>query len=229
VHRGHLIHEADPEIKNLVTASLQKNWQGVVDIWTPLVNCFEQKSGFPDFCNPAIARDGYATELAGKKQLWWYQSCASHGCEIIGGDYFRGWPSYMIDHSGVSNRIMSWLSWKYDIRGELYFSLNEAYSRKGDPWKDIRLFGGNGDGTLFYPGLPERVGGRSDIPIESIRLKLIREGLEDYEYLRMLTAKAGASHTAGLVDSLVRNAYDYDRNPEKMIGLRELIGKELSR
>jgi hypothetical protein len=51
--------------------------------------------------------------------LWWYQSCASHGCNMVGGDYFHGWPSYMIDVDAVANRIMQWLTWKYDVKGEL--------------------------------------------------------------------------------------------------------------
>ena len=43
------------------------------------------------------------------------------------------------------------------------------------------IHGGNGDGTLFYPGTPARIGGTHDIPIESVRLKRIRDGREDYE------------------------------------------------
>ncbi len=85
---------------------------------------------------------------------------------------------------------MQWVAWKYKMQGELYYSMDEAYGEK-DPWTDIRLFGGNGDGTLFYPGLPARIGGHTDIPIESIRLKLIREGMEDYEYLALLAKLKG--------------------------------------
>ena len=43
---------------------------------------------------------------------------------------------------------------------------------------------------------PARIGGTSDIPIESIRLKLIREGLEDYEYL-YLCSRLGLAELAG--------------------------------
>lgn len=54
---------------------------------------------------------------------------------------------------------------------------------------------GNGDGTLFFPGTPRgagggpAIGGRHGIPIESIRLKRIRDGREDYEYLRILAER----------------------------------------
>src|SRR5262249_34302065 len=169
------VHQADPTLKNLVTAPLHPDWD-FIDIWTAPINCFEPKPNHPDFCNPMAARRAYDSQLAKGKNLWWYQACGSHGCFIVGGDYFKGWPSYMIDDAPVRNRIMEWLTWKYDIHGELYFSMNEAYVKKSDPWKDVHLFGGNGDGTLFYPGRPDIIGGHTNIPIESIRLKLIREG-----------------------------------------------------
>src|SRR5205823_5176976 len=133
----------------------------------------------------------------------------------VGGEYYRGWPSYMIDITPVANRIMPWLAWKYDIKGELYFHMNEAFSRSADPWNDVTLHGGNGDGTLFYPGKPALIGGKTDIPIESIRLKLIREGLEDYEYLFLLSKYQGREAPSRFVDRVVTNAYTYDRDPAK--------------
>jgi hypothetical protein len=225
---GKLVHQADPTVKNLVTAPFHPEWAGFIDIWTPLINCFERKPAQHDYCDPTIARADYNPEIAKGKRLWWYQACSSHGCNIVGGEYFRGWPSYMIDHDPVRNRIMEWLTWKYGIGGELYFNTDEAYGKK-DPWKDVNLFGGNGDGTLFYPGTPEVIGGTKHIPIESIRLKLIREGLEDYEYLSMLSKVAGAKTVQQLVNSIVRSTYDFDHDPQKLYAVRMSIGRELSK
>lgn len=225
---GKLVHQADPALKNLVTAPFHPDWTGFIDIWTPVINCFERKPQQHDYCETTVARTGYDSEIANGKKLWWYQACSSHGCNIVGGEYFRGWPSYMIDADGVRNRIMEWLSWKYGIGGELYFNTDEAYGKK-DPWNDVNLFGGNGDGTLFYPGVPGVIGGTSHIPIESIRLKLIREGLEDYEYLLMLSKLEGSKHVHELINGLVRNTYDFDHDPQKLYAIRESIGRELSK
>ena len=113
----------------------------------------------------------------------------SHGCNIVGGDYFTGWPSYVVDAPAMSHRILEWLTFRYHVGGELYYNTVEAYANGLDPWRDQLLFGGNGDGTLFYPGrAATSSAGTSDIPVESVRLALIREGLEDYEYLRALRA-----------------------------------------
>ena len=228
IELGKTVRHADPELKNLVTAPLHSDWSEFIDIWTPGINCFERKPGHSDFCSPMVERASYNAELARGKRLWWYQACGSHGCYIVGGDYFRGWPSYMIDDAPVRNRIMEWLTWKYGFQGELYFSTSEAYARKPDPWKDVYLFGGNGDGTLFYPGRPDVIGGTTQIPVESIRLKLIREGLEDYEYLAMLSKLAGYKAVADSVDGFIRKTYDYDQDPHKLYSAREWMGRKLS-
>jgi hypothetical protein len=229
IARGNLVRRADAEIKNLVTAPLHREWAAVIDIWSPVINCIEPKPAHGSFCDVTVERTAYAPEIAKGKALWWYQSCGSHGCNVVGGDYFTGWPSYMIDAGGVANRIMQWMAWKYDVKGELYFNIDEAYAKKDDVWKDVHLFGGNGDGTLVFPGRPDTIGGKSHIPIESIRLKLIREGLEDYEYLILLARHSGSKAVAQHVDSLVRTAYDFDKNPEKLYAVREEMGNELSR
>jgi len=48
-----------------------------------------------------------AVKFSNAKSLWFYQSCASHGCNIEGGAYFAGWPSYMIDAPATANRVMA--------------------------------------------------------------------------------------------------------------------------
>jgi hypothetical protein len=226
---GQLSGRAAPEIPRLVTVPYTRQLAAVVDIWAPLINCFEAKPGFPDFCSQPASRAAYDGELKRGKALWWYQSCASHGCNEVSSEYFRGWPSYAIDAAAISHRIMPWLSWRYKIGGELYFSMNESYSRAADPWTDPYLHGGNGDGSLFYPGTPERIGGARDIPIESIRLKLIRDGLEDYEYLKLL---AGNGLT-GLADEyaarIASKTYQWERRPEALYEARRSRGEKLHR
>jgi Glycoside hydrolase 123 N-terminal domain len=134
-----LAHEADSRLRNLVTTPLRAVLDGPIDIWTPLINCFETKPGAPEFCEPTVPRRAYDSEIRKHRSLWWYQSCASHGCDIVGGKYFTGWPSYVIDTGAVSNRIMPWMSWKYRIDGELYYNMVEAFSRDVDPLQDAFL------------------------------------------------------------------------------------------
>src|SRR5205823_915979 len=80
LQKAKLVREADPQIRNLVTAPLNGTWAGSIDIWSPLINCFEEREHFIPFCKPMVDRAAYAPELEKGRQLWWYQSCASHGC-----------------------------------------------------------------------------------------------------------------------------------------------------
>src|SRR5262249_59988247 len=68
-------------------------------------------------------------------------------------------------------------------------------------------FGGNGDGALYYPGTPAQIGGVHDIPVESMRLALIREGMEDYEYLHLLAELGGEADARATVAALFPAAW----------------------
>ena len=227
LERGKVAMQVRPGIRDLVTTTFSEKLQDIVQIWVPLVNCLELKPGYKDFCEATAPLDSYRREAQQGKSFWFYQSCASHGCNITGGDYFSGWPSYMIDIPGPANRVMQWLAWKNRIEGELYYSMDEAFGENKNPWNDIRLFGGNGDGTLFYPGLVDRIGGRTDIPIESIRLKLIREGMEDYEYLALLAKLAGRQSADQYAERIVKKTYSWESRPEVFLKVRRDLGEAL--
>lgn len=229
LRRGQVSAQVRPKLRNLLTVPFTRELEQVVQIWVPLVNCLEVKPGYPDFCDGTPPPGAYARQTHPDRSLWFYQSCASHGCNIVGGQYFSGWPSYMIDAPGTANRVMQWVAWKFRVEGELYYSMNEAYGQNNDPWLNTRLFGGNGDGTLFYPGRPDRIGGTRDIPIESIRLKLIREGMEDYEYLALLARLSGRKAADQFADRIVRNSYRWESRPEVFLQVRKELGESLDR
>src|SRR5206468_10330843 len=99
-----------------------------------------------------------------------------------GGDATQaGWRTHRIDRPAAQNRAMEWQAWRQRAAGEHYYDTTYACT-EGDAWTGQYYFGGNGDGTLFYPGTPAKIGGTSHVPIASLRIKLIREGMEDYEY-----------------------------------------------
>jgi hypothetical protein len=173
----------DPQVQTLVTtttADAKKN--GVtqsIDLYVPVVNFMDDKPGL-DFAGNQRASYGATA--------WWYQSCMSFGCAGVGGPYEgtgeSGWPSYAIDTDATRNRAQEWMSFTYNLQGELYYETTQMFFNN-DPWTSQFGFGGNGDGTLFYPGTTAKIGGQTEIPVESIRLKGIRDGMEDYELLKM--------------------------------------------
>ncbi len=100
---------------------------------------------------------------------------------------------------------MGWVAFDYDVSGFLYFDTTRSLTTA---WTDQYLSGANGDGNLFYPGGPDgldggpAIGGEHAIPLESVRLKRLRDGVEDYEYLRALAARRGRPRAAAAVGSL---------------------------
>ena len=221
--RADEVHAAAPSVPRLVTHVLDGKLAGAVDIWCPPVNYVDDKAGNSN----SPPRSAYDEPLAHGKRLWWYQACMSHGCNIVGGEYFTGWPSYAIDAPAMSHRIFEWLTYRYGIGGELYYDTVEAYAQGKDPWKDQLLFGGNGDGTLFYPGTPGTIGGRRDIPVESVRLQLIREGLEDYEYLRLYAKVAGERAAQALAAGIAGKTYRWDHDPGRLYAARHKMAEAI--
>lgn len=166
---------------------------------------------------------------------FWYASCLSHGCgelpargkgraEMLRA--YARWPGYEIDRPGPAARAMGWLAWRRGLGGELYYDMLQTWT--GDPWKDVRAFAGNGDGTLLYPGRPEQLGGRHPFPVESIRLKLIRDGLEDRELLALAEEAGLGALASKLAAGVARSERDWERRPEPWLEARRVLGEALA-
>ncbi len=175
---------------------------GSIDLITPLMNWVGPNGAmgtYADYRN-WLNQDPH-------RKMWWYQSCISHGCgngcDTSHGGAFTGWPSYVIDASAIQARAMEWFTFRHDVGGELYFATTDQLTTA---WTNQCRYSGSGDGTLFYPGKPSIIGGQTDIPIESQRMKLIREGLEDYEYLHLLEQLGEGAFARAQVDQLFPSA-----------------------
>lgn len=231
-----LAKKADPALRVLVTTSFAPILAGLPGIWAPNINCLFVRP-FSSYCGSTVPLKRYASERRSGARMWWYQSCGSHGCgepdpfDIAARRYFRGWPSYMVDHDAALNRAMGPLAFRFGVDGELYFNTLEAWvdedgENAGDPWRSIWRFTGNGDGTLFYPGTPERIGGRTHIPIESLRLKHIRDGLEDYEYLHLARSLGLQREADAFARALTPQPFEIERSARAWQKARlELAGK----
>ena len=131
----------------------------------------------------------------------------------------------MIDIPAVFNRVMSWASYAYDIHGELYWGVNAADREHSASWEDQWVAGGNGDGTLTYPGRPGVIGGKTFVPIASQRLKHIRDGIEDIELMYLAEAKVGRSSVLNEVRKVVSKTYDFTHDPNVLLAVREALAK----
>jgi hypothetical protein len=226
-HVAALAHQADPRIRVLVTSSRQEALVESADLWVPNIVCSFPRQGRAS-CPREAPLAAYAPDRQKGKKLWWYQSCMSHGCgPESGADTAAqaGWPSYMVDHPGVLNRAMGVAAFRNGVEGELYYSTTEAYDK--DPWQEIWRFDGNGDGTLFYPGSPAKIGGKTDVPLASLRLKLIRDGLQDYELFRLADANGLHDLAVRTAAALVPEPFHIERDPNAWISARRKLALAL--
>jgi hypothetical protein len=150
---------------------------------------------------------------AAGEEVWWY---------FLYGDLPPHFNPITLDHPGVETRIAHWAAWKYRIRGFAYYSVT---GWGADPIADPRPQGTaqNGDGFLLYPP-------QGDALVPSIRWELLREGVEDFEYLR-LAAGGAVPQTpdtpAGCDDSVasaVSSTTAYTRDASALQHLRNELG-----
>jgi hypothetical protein len=189
---------------NATAASANSIWPGVRKLITTDV---AHVPGWATDLSPLVNdmdRDGTAAYSAWDsgnqtRNLWPYTSCRSYSCNSSESPYYDGWPGYAIDEPASQARAMGWLAFITGAAGELYYSTTRALSTA---WTDQYRSGGNGDGTLFYPGTTDIIGGTHPIPIESIRLKRIRDGREDYEYLHILQQEGRAADAMAVAQDL---------------------------
>ena len=110
--------------------------------------------------------------------IWWY------GCMTPKSPY----PTFHIDDTLLSARVLGWMQKEYDVDGILYWSVINTIANDSSwntwpvdvyetPYTRSNLPAG--DGTLVYPGARYGV----DYPLPSMRLMSLRDGLEEYEML----------------------------------------------
>jgi hypothetical protein len=147
------------------------------------------------------------------EQVWWY---------FLYGDLPPHFNPITIDHPGIETRIAHWAAWKYRIRGFAYYSVT---GWGADPLTNPRPQGTdqNGDGFLLYPP-------QGDALVSSIRWELLREGVEDHEYLRLAAGGVYPATPAELVGcdasvaSAVSSTTAYTRDASALKQLRDQLG-----
>ena len=144
---------------------------GLVDIWCPLIS--------------RVDTEFYAQRRRAGDTLWTYVCCSPK----------PPYANFFIDQPATDHRVLFWQARKVGAKGVLYWCVcwwpGLPTPATGGPSfpevpvdmaqaKSYKSFKANGDGLLVYPG-PDWT------PYSSIRLEIIRDGIEDYEYLALLS------------------------------------------
>jgi len=198
---GRALREAKSAVKVMVveqTWSQKADWgdlYGAVDIWCPL------------FC---LFRPDSAAKRQALGETVWAYTALCQGKEKT--------PWWHIDYPLLHYRVPAWIAWRYRIRGLLYWGGMSFWNQTADPWTDGWTYGRrkegkslvfNGEGTLAYPG--RAVGYDGMVP--SLRLKALRDGIEDYEYLAILERLGLQGPAEKTVLPLAASWYEWQADP----------------
>ena len=212
-----------------------------VDIFIPLTSEYE--------------KDTARTFQAIGDEVWWYVCLQPK----------HPYANFFVDYQGIDHRVLFWQTWKYNVTGFLYYATNlwrtnlatkptsnivpfenaeyiemlkEGKRWPEVPWNSYTYTRHNGDGHLFYPG-PD------GSPLPSIRLALIRDGIEDYEYhyllrqrLKSLVARGKrdsdildltdrASKLLNVPSGILQNLTEYTNDPEIIMQQRRRIAETI--
>jgi hypothetical protein len=179
------LKSAAPDIRRMLTEQVEPALVGGPNIWCTLSDRFD--------------REAAERRRAHGETFWWY-ICTGPKAPYAG---------LFIDHAGTDLRVWLWQTWKRRISGILvwrtnYWTSPAAYpDSQQNPYQDpmswqahgdfpegTRRPWGNGDGRFLYP--PQAAAGQQTDepilqgPVGSIRWEMLRDGIEDYEYLGML-------------------------------------------
>ena len=234
IAKGQQWRTAAPDVSMWVTTTLQnaqtKNATDYIDVYIPNAVA-EVALGNPDVSSWSYPRANFNSFVdlfhTPPHDVWWYSTCIEAGsCGPNGGSYFNHWASYGIDSTAIENIMRIWQARYYDYHGELYYATDydwdhyQGYNHI-DPWDTSYYFGDNGDGQLFYPGRPDKIGGTTNIPIESLRLKLIRNGMQDYEYMHKLDLLGDQNYVQNQLSSIMSNVQVFSEDPADLARVKD--------
>lgn len=171
-----------PEVKILDAVLTSKELAGTIDVWVPVLDVLHKDYSF------------YKELQQKNKEVWFYT------CVVPRGNY----ANRFIELPLIQTRLLHWINFKYNITGYLHWGLN--YWEKDQMHIDASRDRGKlpaGDHCIIYPGYRKLY--------TSIRFEAMRDGIDDYQLLRMVEAMDSAK-AKGFANNLVLNFDSYDNS-----------------
>jgi len=199
---GRAIRQFKSALKVLVveqTLTQDKSWgdlNGAIDIWCPLF-CLHDEPTAAERRALGETIWTYTALCQGKKKSPWWQT----------------------DFPLLHYRVPAWIGWRYRMRGLLYWGGMSFWNHVDDPWTDPKTYNlrkegkgpiFNGEGSLVYPGWAAGYDGIAP----SLRLKALRDSIEDYEYLAILERLGRAAEAQKIVLPLAESFFQWDPDPK---------------
>lgn len=226
-----IVKQHVPTCKIMQTGNCDKpELIGLVDIWCP---------------KSTIAHSPFFQNRLKDGDIVWQYVCISP---------VAPYPNFFLDEPGINHRILFWQTRRIGATGFLYWATiwwqglaPTAHTGKACfpevplDMREQNMFTSNwvhvnGDGLLIYPG-------KGVTPLPSVRLEIIRDGIEDFEYFALLdeliekvaqikvyqthegeTVVKQAQDLARVPDAITTDAVTFTRDPEVIFARRKAVG-----
>ncbi len=201
-------------VLNLVTMTPRKELfddgsgtgRSAVDIWVLLPVMFDR------------AKDAVNAARDKGDQVWSYNALSQD-------DYS---PKWLIDYAPINFRIQpGFISQSLGLTGILYWRAD--FPPRG-AWDEVNNFGtfgeynAPGEGMLLYT-----LDAATGTIAPSIRLKWIRDGIEDYEYIEMLKRQGWGEWATKLARTVAADWHNWSQDPRALEKVRLQMGEQLDR
>ncbi|MBQ7779544.1 MAG: DUF4091 domain-containing protein [Clostridia bacterium] len=199
-------------------------------IWCPKLCLWDDDQAYYDFGKYVRPDQSYADRMEAKRaegsELWTY----------VCNDPDDPYSQLFVDTLGQNQRLLFWQIYQRNISGFLYWGTNKwvqynDYTKFIDPWEslDNGLVDANGnkvigEGNIFYPGKPAGVEG----PVASLRLKYIRDGIDDIELMYLAEKYLGESWVKEKTNGATSSLTSFS-DADTLAAIRKEIGDALEK
>lgn len=213
----------------------------------------EIQSGKSDILCPETVlynEEGFGEKIAARvsqgDRSWWYV------CN--GPNANTGMCNLFVQLDGIKHRVLFWQQYDYDVTGLLYWSVSYYYQSEEKlglwkenpgmgvwrsaltaPWTGSNTYG---DGLLIYPGVKDLKLSvqfiadytfEENIPVSSLRLEAVANGVEDYEYLKMAEELLGKKYVDKMVKKITKSLDNYTYSDSTFAKVRNELGNAIEK
>lgn len=190
-----------------------------IDLWCPKLCMFDDVMAYKDYVGSTTPRpfaERIAEQQAEGDGLWVYV------CNEPPQPYANIW----VNDEGLVSRLLFWQQYQHGAEGFLYWGSNMWSETVGGPFQSMITLPPQaryGEGCFLYPG--ELVGLIG--PVGSLRLKYIRDGIDDIELFYLAERYLGERYVMDMINTATPTLTTYNIDSDEFVAMKKKLCEDL--